>query len=90
MLNITSYILHDMKVVQTQVTETEYALLAAYARSRKTTIKDAMRDAIRAVAMRDSVDPDDPLFQAFPVTKRKGRHADASERHDAYLYGWER
>jgi len=48
-----------MKVVQTQVTETEYALLAAYARSRKTTIKDAMRDAIRAVAMRDSVDPDD-------------------------------
>jgi len=79
-----------MKVVQTQVSETEYSLLAAYARARKTTIKEAVRQAILRVTLRDDVDPDDPLFKAFPVTKKKGRHADASERHDFYLYGEER
>jgi hypothetical protein len=79
-----------MKVVQTQVSDTEYSLLTAYARSRKTTIKEAVREAIRRVTLRDEVDPDDPLFRAFPVTKKKGRHADASQRHDVYLYGGER
>lgn len=76
-----------MRVVQTQVTDTEYALLAAYARSRGTTIKEAVREAIRAVAARDAVEPGDPFFKAFPVTKKKGRHPDASENPDRYLYG---
>ncbi len=76
-----------MKVVQTQVSDTEYAILAAYARARKTTIKEAVRDAIRRVTFRDAVEPNDPLFRAFPVTKKRGRHPDASERHDFYLYG---
>jgi len=78
--------LHAMKVVQTQVTDTEYALLAAHAKARKTTIKEAVREAIRSVAARDSVDPNDPFFRAFPVTRKKGRHPDASENHDRYLY----
>ena len=76
-----------MRVVQTQVTDTEYALLAAYARAKNTTIKEAVREAIRVVATRDAVDPDDPFFRAFPVTRKKGRHRDASENHDRYLYG---
>lgn len=87
MLNAICYISHAMRVVQTQLTDTEYALLAAYARARSTTIKDAVREAIRTVAARDSVDPDDPFFRAFPVTRKKGRHPDASENHDRYLYG---
>ncbi len=70
-----------MKVVQTQVSDTEYALLASYAKSRNKTIKEVVRDAIRALAAGDTVDPDDPLFQAFPVRRKRGRHSDASERH---------
>jgi hypothetical protein len=79
-----------MRVVQTQVTDTEYALLASYARARKTSIKEAVREAIRAVTAQDAVDPGDPLFRAFPVAKKRGVHSDASERHDLYLYGWDR
>lgn len=77
------------KVVQTQVNETEYSLLAAYAKSHKLTIKEATRLAIRRLTLRDEVDADDPLFHMFPMV-RKGRVTDGSERHDAYLYGSER
>jgi len=79
-----------MKVVQTQVNETEYGLLAAYAKARKTTIKDAVREAIRKLTLPDVVDPSDPVFAMFPLTRKKAKHADAAERHDAYLYGRER
>lgn len=74
------------KVVQTTLTETEYALLAAYAEKHKMTIKEATRAAIRGLTMKDEVRPDDPLFTIFPLVK-KGRHTDGSERHDHYLYG---
>lgn len=76
-----------MKVVQTQISDTEYAVLAEYARSHKTTIKDAVRAAIRKLTLRDQVDPESPIFKMFPLTRKKGQHDDASERHDAYLYG---
>ena len=79
-----------MKVVQTQVSETEYALLVAYARSRKSTIKDVVREAIRLLTLRDEIRPDDPLFKAFPLTGKKSRNPDASEKSDLYLYGWDR
>ena len=76
-----------MKVVKTWVSDTEYAVLAEYARSRKTTIKDAVREAIRKLTLKEEVDPESPIFKLFPLTKKKGRHDDASERHDFYLYG---
>ncbi len=79
-----------MKVVQTQLSDTEYSLLATYARARKTTIKEALREAICRLTLRDEVDPKDPIFTSFPVAKRRGRHPDASERVDYYLYGWEK
>lgn len=79
-----------MKIVQTQISDSEYALLAAYAKTHRKTIKDSVREAIRKLTLRDVVDPEDPIFTMFPVTKKKGRLEDASERHDAYLYGWER
>jgi len=78
-----------MKVVQTQIPETEYALLVAYAKAHGTTIKDAVRAAIRALTLRDTIDPKDPLFQAFPLSRAKPRMTDASERVDHYLYGRE-
>lgn len=79
-----------MKVVQTQVSETEYALLSAYAKAHQTTIKDAVRNAIRKLTLRDEIQPGDPMFRIFPLTKKKGRVTDASEKADYYLYGWER
>lgn len=79
-----------MKVVQTEVSDTEHALPAEYARAHKTTIKAVVRQAIRRLAIKDEVDPKDPIFTAFPVARKKGRHPDASERVDFYLYGWEK
>ena len=70
--------------------QAEHALLAEYARAHKTTIKEAVRQAIRRLAIRDEVDSKDPIFVAFPVARKKGRHSDASERVDFYLYGWEK
>ena len=79
-----------MKVVQTQLSETEYRLLAAYAAARKKTIKEVAREAIRQAILRDEVDPDDPIFRAFPLTRKKARITDGSERLDHYLYGRDR
>lgn len=77
------------KVVQTQLSDTEYALLAAYAESHKMTIKEVARLAIRKLTLRDEVNPGDPVFRIFPLV-RKGRHTDGSDRHDYYLYGWDK
>lgn len=75
--------------MQTELTDTEYALLVAYAEAHKMTIKEAARVAIRRLAMRDEVDPNDPIFKLFPLAKRS-RIKDGSERHDYYLYGWDK
>ncbi len=73
-----------MRVVQTELTETEHALLVAYVKAHGTTIEDAVREAIRKLTVRDEVDP---IFKTFPLTKAKGKLKNASEEHDRYLYG---
>jgi len=73
-----------MRVVQTELTETEHALLVAYVKAHGTTIEDAVREAIRKLTVRDEVDP---IFKIFPLTKAKGKLKNASEEHDRYLYG---
>jgi len=75
------------KVVQTELSETEYALLAGYAKAHGATLKEALRTAVRGLTDRERVDPDDPVFTLFPLTRKPGRIRDASEHHDAYLYG---
>ena len=77
----------NMRVVQTELTETEHALLEAYVRARGTTIKEAVREAIRKLTVRDQVDPDDPIFKMFPLTRAKGNVKNLSEEHDRHLYG---
>ncbi len=77
------------KVVQTELSDTEYALLVAYAEAHKMTIKEATRLAIRKLAIRDEVDPKDPIFRMFPLAE-ESRIKDGSERHDYYLYGWDK
>jgi hypothetical protein len=79
-----------MKVVQTEISETEHAVLAEYAKLHKTTIKEVVREAVRKLALNDIVDPGSSVFKMFPLTRKKARHEDASERHDAYLYGRDR
>lgn len=51
------------------------------------TIKDAVREAIRKLTLKNEVDPANPIFKMFPLRRKKGLHEDASERHDFYLYG---
>jgi len=79
-----------MKVVQTELSEPEYALLAEYARRRSDSIKNVVREAIRRLALSEEVDPDDPIFKLGPLVKRTGKTEDLSDRHDHYLYGWDR
>src|SRR5437867_2168113 len=76
-----------MRIVQTVLTEREHALLEAYVRARGTTIREALRDAIRKLIRRDPVDPADPVFKMFPLTRAKGNLKNLSEEHDRYLYG---
>ena len=77
------------KVVQTELSESEYALLAAYAKAHGETLKESLRTAVRQLTSKGGVNPDDPLFKMFPLTKKPAKIRDASRRHDAYLYGWE-
>jgi hypothetical protein len=76
-----------MRVVQTELSATEHALLEAYVKARGTTIKEAVRAAIRRLTLPDQVDPKDPIFHAFPLTRKKARITDGSEHLDRYLYG---
>lgn len=76
-----------MRIVQTELSETEHALLEAYVKARGTTIKGAVRAAIRRLTLPDQVDPQDPIFKAFPLTRKKGRITDGSENLDRHLYG---
>lgn len=80
------HVTSNMRIVQTELTETEHALLEAYVKERGTTIKEAVRDAVRRLTLPDRVNPDDPVFHAFPLTRKKSRVKDGSENLDRYLY----
>jgi len=76
-----------MKVVQTELNEVEYRLLADYARKRGRTIKEALREAALRLVTSDAVNPDDPLFTEPPSAKATGRRERTSTEHDRLLYG---
>ncbi len=79
-----------MRIVQTELTETEHYLLEAYVKVHNTTIKEAVRQAIRDLTLRDRVDPDDPVFKIFPLARGKGKLKNLSDDHDRHLYGGRR
>jgi len=79
-----------MKKVQTTLSDTEYSRLEAYAKSHGKTIEDAVREAIRRLILPDTMDPGSSMFKLFPLTRKQGRYTDAAERHDFYLYGWDK
>jgi hypothetical protein len=79
-----------MKVVQTELSDTEHKLLEEYAARNSRTIKEVLREAIRKTVVEDNVSRTDPIFVEPPSSRRKGRKDDASVKPDLYLYGEKR
>jgi len=77
----------EMKVVQTELNDAEYKLLADYARKRGKTIKEAIREATLNLILSDTVHPDDPLFTEPHLVKGTGKKERTSVEHDKLLYG---
>ena len=75
-----------MKVVQTTLTEAEHKLLEEYAKRNSMSIKEVLREAVRAT-MEANVNPNDPIFTCPPSYKQTGKKDRGSEEHDMYLYG---
>jgi hypothetical protein len=75
-----------MKVVQTTLTEAEHKLLEEYAKKNAKSIKQVLREAIKAT-VEGNVNPDDPIFTCVPSSKWTGKKDRGSEEHDMYLYG---
>ncbi len=81
---------HFMKKVRARALDTERSVLEAYVASHRRRIERANRKALSKLKTSDTVDPDSPVFKWPALTRKKGRVADASERHDFYLYGWDK
>jgi len=75
-----------MKVVQTTLTEAEHKLLEEYAKRNLKSIKQVLREAVRAT-VEGNVNPKDPIFTCPPSSKRTEKKDRGSEEHDLYLYG---
>jgi hypothetical protein len=76
-----------MKMAQTELTETEYKLVQEYAKKKKLTLKEILRQGALKVALQDEVYRDDPIFAQGPVAKASGKRERTSVEHDKYLYG---
>ena len=77
-----------MKIVQTTLSEAEHRMLEEYARRNSMSIKEVVRQAVRAT-VQGNVNPDDPIFKCGPGSKKTGKKDVGSEQHDKYLYGEE-
>jgi hypothetical protein len=75
-----------MKVVQTTLTDTEHKLLEEYAKRNSMSIKEVLREAVRAT-VEGGVNPNDPIFTCPPSSKQTGKKDRGSVDHDKYLYG---
>ncbi|HTT34951.1 MAG TPA: hypothetical protein VMH78_03670 [Thermoplasmata archaeon] len=75
-----------MKIVQTAVPDDEYRLLRERANKEGKSMKRVAREALRAHLLPDRVNPDDPIFRAFPLVRGKGRRTTGSIDHDRVLY----
>jgi hypothetical protein len=75
-----------MKVIQTTISEAEHKLLEEYAKRNSKSIKEVVREAIRAT-IEGNVNSDDPIFTCPPSSKRTGKTDKGSVDHDKYLYG---
>jgi hypothetical protein len=76
-----------MRLVQTAIAEEEYQLLRHRAKTEGKSMKEVAREALRAHLMPDQVNPNDPIFHAFPLIRKRGKTTWWSRDHDSILYG---
>ncbi len=76
-----------LKVAQTELNETEYQLLARYAKEHKLTVKEVLRRAAQKLVLDDRVYPDDPIFKNIQRASKPGKRTQWSIDHDKILYG---
>jgi len=75
-----------LKVAHTELSETEYQLLARYAEEHRLTLKEALRMAAQKLVLDDKVYPDDPIFKKVEWVSKLGRKTRWSVDHDKILY----
>ncbi len=76
-----------MRLVQARIPEAEFQMLHRRAKAEGKSVQTLVREALKAKLLPDSVEPDDPLFDLFPLMEKQGRTHRLSEDHDQYLYG---
>jgi len=76
-----------MRIIQTELSEPEHALLARYARDNGKTIKEVVRELVRGLVLSDRVHASDPVFSEPPVGTKRGTKETTSADHDKVLYG---
>lgn len=77
----------ERKVAQTELEAGEYSTLAATARKKGLTIKEALREAaVRWTREESGINPKDPIFHAKPRDWGKGTE-NASTDIDEAVYG---
>jgi len=74
-----------MKRVQTAVPDDGYRLLRERASKEGKSMKQVAREARRAHRLPDRVNPEDPIFRAFPLVRRKGHRTTGSVGRDRIL-----
>lgn len=79
-----------LRLIQARIPESEFQILHRRAKAEGKTVQALVREALKARLVPDSVDPDDPLFELFPLIKKRGKMHRLSEDHDEYLYGGRR
>lgn len=75
-----------MKLVQTAIPDDEYRLLRERANKEGKSMKEVAREALRLHLLPDRVNPEDPIFHAFPLIKGRERRTSGSVDHDRILY----
>jgi len=73
-------------VAQTELNETEYQLLARYAKEHKLTVKEALHLAAKRLVLDDKIYPDDPIFKSTERASKPGKKNNWSIDHDKILY----
>ena len=76
-----------MRVIQTELSKHEHALLVRYARENGKTIQEVVRELMRGLVLSDRVRAGDPVFSEPPVGAKRGIKDTTSTDHDKVLYG---
>jgi hypothetical protein len=75
-----------LKVVRTELNQTEYQLLAGYAQGHKLTVKEALRMAAQKLVLDDKFYPNDPIIKNIERASKPGRKTQWSVDHGKILY----